>query len=452
MRGKQVPQRKPKGESKQACARRLRSAHPQLTLHEICQLSGVMECHLKQDPAFWEFPAHLAPIRAQIPQIKGEKNQVYARRLRNECSQLTLFELSLLSGVKESDLKRDPALRPLPAYLAPIRAQIPQDDRESKLAYARRLHIERPRLTVHEISLLSGVMESHLKQDRAFWELPAHLAPIRAQGSASSRSRGPKRTAIEAAAAQPGSQEGLAIRSVRPRLTDERGRQHPPNMQPAPVQAAGTDGSQLQELLAYLHQELLSSTPPSPEAPASTPGMEQQREFAHMLGEWERLTDAPANRFASRSGLTDLFTPASAEDAEIGTMIDELLQQPGELLFMAQPQAPGSRGQTIGTEPAAMVAMPARTLPSALLLQVPQQNIEAAIAVMRRNRLGREAAEHAVGLPAGVLAAVVDAQGNWLNEPALSDIVASLSPEQVQTFAMKLQQMRTNLRQLGPFE
>jgi hypothetical protein len=129
-----------------------------------------------------------------------------------------------------------------------------------------------------------------------------------------------------------------------------------------------------------------------------------------------------------------------------------LLQQPGESLFVAQPQAPGSRGQTIGTEPAAMVAMPARTLPAALLLQVPHQKIEAAIAVMRRNRLGREAAEHAVGLPAGVLAAVVDAQGHWLNEPALSDTVVNLSPEQVHIFAMKLQHMRTTLQQLGPFE
>ncbi|MBW8832793.1 MAG: hypothetical protein JF606_26030, partial [Burkholderiales bacterium] len=308
------------GENKQTYARRLHSAHSQLTLHEISQLSGVKESHLKEDPAFRALPEHLAPIYEQFPQLDRESNSAYARRLHSAHQHLAWSEIALLSGVKESHLKADPAFRALPEHLAPIYEQLPQLDRESNSAYARRLHSAHQHLAWSEISQLSGVKESHLKEDPAFRALPEHLAPIREQlpqlegesklayarrlhsahphliwreisqlsgvlesnlkrnlafkqaptlstgvgpansalpGSASSRSRGLKRTAIEAAAAQPVPQEALAIRSVRARLTDERGRQHPPNVQAAPAQAAGTHASQLQELLAY--QELLRS-------------------------------------------------------------------------------------------------------------------------------------------------------------------------------------------------
>ncbi|MBW8827919.1 MAG: hypothetical protein JF606_00495, partial [Burkholderiales bacterium] len=151
----QVPQLD--GERNQAYARRLHSAHPQLTFSEISQLSGVMEYNLKQDPAFRELPADLAPIRAQVPQRDGERNLAYARRLHSERPQLTRSEISLLSGVTEGNLKRDPAFRELPAHLAPICEQVPQRDGESNPAYARRLHSERPQLTRSEISQLSGV-------------------------------------------------------------------------------------------------------------------------------------------------------------------------------------------------------------------------------------------------------------------------------------------------------
>ena len=93
-----------------------------------------------------------------------------------------------------------------------------------------------------------------------------------------------------------------------------------------------------------------------------------------------------------------------------------------------------------------------RRMPAARMLQAQRQDLEAAIAAMRQHRLSREASEQAVGLPAGVLATVVDAQGYWLTEPAQSDAVAGLLPAQVQAFATKLQLMRANLQQFEPVE
>jgi hypothetical protein len=83
-------------------------------LSEISRLSGVTVSRLNQDPAFRVLPPYLDPIREQVPQREGEKNQAYARRLRQERPQLTRSEISQLSGVPVCTLKRDPALLSMP--------------------------------------------------------------------------------------------------------------------------------------------------------------------------------------------------------------------------------------------------------------------------------------------------------------------------------------------------
>ncbi|MBW8831942.1 MAG: hypothetical protein JF606_21495 [Burkholderiales bacterium] len=173
----QLPQRD--GENKQTYARRLHGAHQHLTWSELSRLSGVREGHLKEDPAFQALPPRLAPIREQLPQRDGENKQTYARRLHSAHQHLTWSELSLVSGVTERSLKKDPAFRALLDHLEPIREQLPQRDGESNPAYARRLHRVHSYLSWSELSLLSGVTEHHLKEDPAFRAPLADLAPIR---------------------------------------------------------------------------------------------------------------------------------------------------------------------------------------------------------------------------------------------------------------------------------
>ena len=222
----QAPQRE--GESNAAYARRLHLEQPRLALSQISLLSGVMENHLRFDPAFRLLPDDLLHIREQAPQVEGETNGAYARRLHLEQPQLTLPQISLLSGVIESNLKRDPAFRVLPDDLLRIRAQAPQREGESNAAYARRLHLEQPQLALSQISLLSGARKSHLKLRSPFLQTPASSTSAESANSAlpessARQSRPPKRVASEAAPALPASQDVPIVRSVRPRMTEPRG-------------------------------------------------------------------------------------------------------------------------------------------------------------------------------------------------------------------------------------
>jgi hypothetical protein len=94
-----------------------------------------------------ETQATLAAIREAMPRRDGEANLAYARRLREQQPGLSLSELSLLSGAMESQLRSEPAFQALSVALAAIRDAMPRRDGEANLAYARRLH-EQPGLSM----------------------------------------------------------------------------------------------------------------------------------------------------------------------------------------------------------------------------------------------------------------------------------------------------------------
>jgi hypothetical protein len=102
----------------------------------------------------------------QVPQNARESKQGYARRLFRAFPRLTVSHLSRLSGVHDNNLRQDPTFRELPAELVPIREEHPQREGENNQAYARRLFREQPQhnLTVPQLSHLSGVMEGDLKK------------------------------------------------------------------------------------------------------------------------------------------------------------------------------------------------------------------------------------------------------------------------------------------------
>jgi len=451
------------GENNQTYARRLHVARPQLTLPQISQLSGVTESYLKRDPTFQDLPADLAPIREQVPQLEGEKNAAYARRLHLARPQLTLPQISQLSGVAESNLKQDPAFRGLPADLAPIREQVPPLEDEKNAAYARRLHLARPQLTLPQISLLSGVIESNLRRDPAFRELPADLAPIREQVPQLEGEKNPDyarrlhlahpqltlpQISLLSGVIEFHLKQALAVGQRRPLSTSveaaNRARSESSARRPGGLKRTASEAAAAQPA---------SNEVPIPSEPSrlTEPSGSLSLVFdgrVRMPPAWEGLADvARPSELAAHLMPTDLPGPAIAEDSEMFALIDGGQQLPSELHFMAQP--PDSRGRTIGAAPAARVEMPLRVTPAAALLQIQPQHIEAAITALRQGRFGlnREEIEQAVGLPAGVLAAVVDAQGNWLSQAALSDAVADLLPAQVQAFAMTLEQMRANVPQ-----
>ncbi|RFP13279.1 hypothetical protein D0T25_23980 [Duganella sp. BJB488] len=169
------------GETNTAYARRLLESHPRLTLEHLSLLSGALKGNLIQNPAFHKLPVELALIHRNLPRGDGEAKQGYARRLFQLHPQLTLRQLSLLSGALKSSLAQDPAFRALPAGLLTIRDRTPQHDLETNRNYARRLFQSHPQLTLDQLSLLSGVVKGSISQDPAFRKLPAELARIRHQ-------------------------------------------------------------------------------------------------------------------------------------------------------------------------------------------------------------------------------------------------------------------------------
>jgi len=88
---------------------------------------------------------------------------------------------------------------------------------------------------------------------------------------------------------------------------------------------------------------------------------------------------------------------------------------------------------------------PAHT-PSAasLLLQAPER-VESALAMVRLRGTSHDSAERAVGLPAGTLATLVDARGQWLGERAMAPLLDTLAPNDVQRFFNAIAEMRRRL-------
>jgi hypothetical protein len=122
-------------ESAMAYARRLNLASQQgqagarvndqpLSLAQLASLSGAKVSNLRQDPQLFPLPEELAPVRLAFPRQDYESALAYARRL-NLASQkgqagarvkdqpLSVAQLASLSGVTESDLRRESQLFPL---------------------------------------------------------------------------------------------------------------------------------------------------------------------------------------------------------------------------------------------------------------------------------------------------------------------------------------------------
>jgi hypothetical protein len=165
------------GESDHAYARRLHEQRPDISWNELSLLSGAARNHLCRDPAMLARPMDLAAIRDAVPRRDGESDHAYARRLHEQRPGLSLSELSLLSGA----LRGDPAFQALPGAQVAIRDAVPRQDREADHAYARPLHQQRPGLSpsLSEPSLLSGASENNLSGDPAFQALFRELAAIR---------------------------------------------------------------------------------------------------------------------------------------------------------------------------------------------------------------------------------------------------------------------------------
>jgi hypothetical protein len=199
-------------ESAIAYARRLNLASQQgqvgarvndqpLSAAQLASLSGATETILRRDPQLFPLPEELAPVRLAFPRQAKESAMAYARRLNLASQQgelgarvndqpLSVAQLASLSGARESELRRDPQLFPLPEELEPVRLAFPRQAKESAIAYARRLNLasqqgqagarvnDQP-LSLTQLASLSGATETILRRDPQLFPLPEELVPVR---------------------------------------------------------------------------------------------------------------------------------------------------------------------------------------------------------------------------------------------------------------------------------
>lgn len=160
-------------------ARRLHDRWPQLPLTDISDISGVTVSDLRKDSAFRPLPPHLAALRSEIPREAGEAGQDYARKLRAKRGDLSIADISHLSGVSESNLRQDAAFGEVPAHVLAMRQQHLRGPKQNGQAYARQLREAFPEARLEDIALAAEVLVSNLRKDPAFAEVPPELLAIR---------------------------------------------------------------------------------------------------------------------------------------------------------------------------------------------------------------------------------------------------------------------------------
>ncbi len=165
-------------------AGRLHRKHPELGVPDLASLSGLRQATIRRLPQFRSVSGvqrdtDLAAIIQRFPRGERESNVAYARRLKLELPEIRHTDLILLTGASSANLSNDPMLRPLRPEIARIREQMPQRDGESNLAYAGRLHQAHRGLSVGELSSLSRVHNANIRSLPQFQTLRAELASLR---------------------------------------------------------------------------------------------------------------------------------------------------------------------------------------------------------------------------------------------------------------------------------
>ncbi|WP_157603844.1 hypothetical protein [Rhizobacter sp. Root1221] len=126
-----------------------------------------------------------------LPRLPGEPRIGHAHRLRERWPQLPLTDISDISGVTVSYLRKDSALGvsesnprvdaalgEVPDHVLAMRQHL-RGPKENGQHYARRLREAFPDARLEDIALAAEVLVSNLRKDPAFAEIPPELLAIR---------------------------------------------------------------------------------------------------------------------------------------------------------------------------------------------------------------------------------------------------------------------------------
>ncbi|MBW8831181.1 MAG: hypothetical protein JF606_17515 [Burkholderiales bacterium] len=166
----------------------------------LAQVTGATGGALRKVPALRDpnpQMKHLADtIRTRVPRRYLETLLAWARRIHESDAQVhampsvqLIAVLAQVTGVREIDLRQEPALRdtdPQMKHLADtIRTQVPRQDSEALAAWARRIHdnVQQVRAMVYRsriavLAQVTGAREGDLRQDPALRDTDPQMAQL----------------------------------------------------------------------------------------------------------------------------------------------------------------------------------------------------------------------------------------------------------------------------------
>ncbi|MEG3129654.1 hypothetical protein SC171_25345 [Pantoea cypripedii] len=151
-------------ESPLQCAIRLFRANPDLTLDDISYISGMSEPNLRQRPEFKELTPAAEIAQQTTPRQDGESNHAYAVRLLTGHPHLKPTEICVAVGVSEQNLRQWPEFIPLTDAAKAARQATPRQEHESTMDWAVRLHEEHPVLSIPELCSITKASVSALRK------------------------------------------------------------------------------------------------------------------------------------------------------------------------------------------------------------------------------------------------------------------------------------------------
>jgi hypothetical protein len=158
-------------ESPLQCAIRLFRDHDDLTLGDISYMSGMSEPNLRQRPEFKPLTTAVETATQTTPRQDGESNHVYAVRLFTDHPHLTPAEVCVGVGVSEQNLRQWPEFIPLTDAAKAARQATPQRDHETPMDWAVRLHEDHPALGIPELSSITKASVSALRKRPEFRDI-----------------------------------------------------------------------------------------------------------------------------------------------------------------------------------------------------------------------------------------------------------------------------------------
>lgn len=150
-------------ENKANYARRLKLLFPSISLIEAAEISETRVRNIQQLPEFNELSIEGRLANNTMPMIVGERPSMYARRLKAAYPDLDIKDFCHLSGMNKTSILNLPEFAKISSSALRVHRNMPQQEDELPIDYARRIKLANPNLRPSDYSAISGISIPRLR-------------------------------------------------------------------------------------------------------------------------------------------------------------------------------------------------------------------------------------------------------------------------------------------------